>query len=300
MLDSETSFCYDVVMDETLVLQGRNLTTADIDCVRRLIKENPSFTRYRLSREICHLWNWKNAQGQIKDMACRTLLLKLECRNLVVLPARVRKPPVKSGKVYLPHSKDPIVSDLRSLQPVKIVNVKTGSEYQEMFSCLLDEHHYLGYKTAVGENLKYMVVDRSERIVACLLFGSAAWKTTPRDTFIGWSDESRQKNINLITNNTRFLILPWVRVPHLASHVLSLIRKRIVNDWMEKYNHPLWALETFVDTTRFKGTCYKAANWIYLGQTKGRSRQDRFHKIQTSIKDVYFYPLSSEFRKALA
>lgn len=168
-----------------------------------------------------------------------------------------------------------------------------------MFSCLLDEHHYLGYKTTVGENLKYMVVDRGERIVACLLFGSAAWKTAPRDVFIGWSAASRQKNINLITNNTRFLILPWVRVPHLASHVLSLIQKRINNDWMEKYNHPVWALETFVDTTRFKGICYKAANWMCLGQTQGRGRQDRYHNIQASVKDVYFYPLSSNFREAL-
>jgi hypothetical protein len=287
-------------MDKAQVLQGRNITTADIDCIRQLIKENPSFTRRRLSQEICHLWNWKNAQGQIKDMACRTLLLKLEGKKLLILPARTHKPGASRARVHQPHCQDPIVSDLRDLQPLKTINIKTGTAQQNMFSCLLDEHHYLGYKTAVGENLKYMVVDRSERIVACLLFGSAAWKTTPRDVFIGWSDESRQKNINLITNNTRFLILPWVRVPHLASHVLSLIRKRIFNDWMEKYNHPLWALETFVDTTRFKGTCYKAANWMYLGKTKGRSRNDRFHKIQTSIKDVYFYPLSSDFRKALA
>lgn len=299
MLDSSTSFCYDVVMDEALVLQGRTITAADIACVRRLIEENPSFTRRRLSREICHLWNWKNAQGQIKDMACRTLLLKLGCRNLVVLPARAQEPRPRLQRIYLPHAKDPIVTDLRSLQPIKVINVKTGTEDQKMFSCLLDEYHYLGYKTSVGENLKYMVVDCSQRIVACLLFGSAAWKTTPRDVFIGWSDESRQKNINLMTNNTRFLILPWVRVPHLASHVLSLISRRINNDWMEKYNHPVWALETFVDTVRFKGTCYKAANWIYLGKTKGRSRNDRFHKLQTSIKDIYFYPLNQDFKKVL-
>jgi hypothetical protein len=263
--------------------------------------ENPVFGRTRLSQEICHLWDWKNAQGQIKDMACRTLLLKLERKKLLVLPARVHKLGIRRARARLhqPHSQDSIVSDLRDLQPLKTINIKTGTTDQKMFSCLMDEHHYLGYKTSVGENLKYIVVDRNERIVACLLFGSAAWKTTSRDAFIGWSDEARQKNINLITNNTRFLILPWVKVPHLASHVLSLIRKRIVNDWMEKYNHPVWGLETFVDKTRFKGTCYKAANWNYLGVTKGRSRNDRFHKIQTSIKDVYFYPLSSDFRKVL-
>ena len=263
--------------------------------------ENPTFGRYRLSQMICHLWNWKNAHGQIKDMACRTLLLKLERKNLLVLPARLHKTGTRRAikRQHQPHSQEPIVSDFQDLKPLKTINIKTGTADQKMFSCLLDEHHYLGYKTSVGENLKYMVVDHKERIVACLLFGSAAWKTTPRDIFIGWSGELRQKNINLITNNTRFLILPWVRVPHLASHILSLIRKRIVNDWMEKYNHPVVGLETFVDTTRFKGTCYKAANWICLGQTQGRSRNDRFHKIQTSIKDVYFYPLSSDFRKVL-
>lgn len=286
-------------MDKTWRLQGRNITGADINCVRRLIEENPSFTRRRLSQEICHLWNWKNAQGQIKDMACRTLLLKLERKNLVVLPVRRREPRPRLRKVYLPHVKDPIASDLRSLQPVKVVNVKTGTEHQKIFSCLLDEHHYLGYKTSVGENMKYLVFDRQDRMLACLLFGSAAWKTTPRDVFIGWSYEARQKNVNLITNNTRFLILPWISVPHLASHVLSLISGRIMNDWIEKYNHPVWALETFVDTTRFKGTCYKAANWIYLGKTQGRTRNDRYHKIQASIKDVYLYPLKSDFRKAL-
>ena len=286
-------------MDEAQVLQGRNITTADIDCVRRLIEENPSFTRRRLSQEICRLWNWKNAQGQIKDMACRTLLLKLARKNLVVLPPRAQEPRPRLQRIYLPHAKDPIVSDLRSLQPVKVVNVKIGTEEQNVFSNLLDEYHYLGYKTSVGENMKYLVYDRTGRVLCCVLFGSAAWKTSPRDVFIGWNDEARGKNVNLITNNTRYLILPWVRVPHLASHVLSLIRKRIINDWMEKYNHPVLSLETFVDTTRFKGTCYKAANWIYLGKTKGRSRNDRFHKIQTSIKDVYFYPLSSDWRQGL-
>ena len=289
-------------MDEAWTLQGRRITSSDIDSICRLMAENPTFGRYRLSQKICHLWDWKNAQGQIKDMACRTLLLKLEQKKLLVLPPRVHKPGIRQAKErqHQPHCQDPIVSNLRDLQPLKIINIKTGTADQNMFSCLLDEHHYLGYKTSVGENLKYMVLDRTERIVACLLFGSAAWKTTPRDIFISWSDESRQKNINLITNNMRFLILPWVRVPHLASHVLSLISRRIMNDWMEKYNHPVWGLETFVDTTRFKGTCYKAANWIHLGATKGRSRNDRFHKIQTSIKDVYFYPLSPDFKKVLS
>lgn len=286
-------------MDEAMVVQGRKITSTDIDCIHRLIENNPTFTRSRLSQEICHLWNWKNAQGQIKDMSCRNLLLKLEQRNLVVLPVRRQEPRGRLPKKYQPHSKEPIVCDFRDLQPIKIINVKIATAEQKTFSFLLDEYHYLGYKASVGENIKYLVFDRQDRMLACVLFGSAAWRTAVRDVFIGWSHDARQKNVNLITNNTRFLILPWVRVPHLASHVLSLISRRIVNDWIEKYNHPVWALETFVDTTRFKGTCYKAANWIYLGKTQGRTRNDRYHKIQASIKDVYLYPLKSDFRKAL-
>ena len=286
-------------MDETWILQGRKITSTDIDSIRWLIENNPTFTRRRLSREICQLWDWKNAQGQIKDMSCRTLLLKLEQRNLVILPARRQEPRPRLAKAYQPHCKYPITCNLRDIQPLRMINIKTTDQEQKMFSFLLDEYHYLGYKVSVGENIKYLVFDRNDRIVACVLFGSAAWKTTTRDTFIGWSDEARQKNVNFITNNTRYLILPWVKVPHLASHILSLVSKRIVNDWVQKYNHPVVALETFVDSTRFKGTCYKAANWIYLGKTKGRTRQDRFHKIQASIKDVYLYPLGPDFRKAL-
>ena len=288
-------------MDDPWILQGRAISFKDIDCIRRLIAENPLLRRTRLSQEICRLWNWKNSQGQIKDMACRTLLLKLEKKGLVALPPRAwaQRPRLNKPKIYQPHSKEPIDSDLRCLQPIKITNIKKGCEYQDVFACLLDEYHYLGYKTSVGENMKYLVFDNRQRMLACVLFGSAAWKTTPRDIFIGWSDESRQRGVNFITNNTRFLILPWVRVPHLASHILSLICKRIVNDWVQKYNHPVFALETFVDSARFRGTCYKAANWVNLGQTKGRTRQDRFHKIQASIKDVYFYALKSDFRKDL-
>ena len=286
-------------MDEDWILQGRKITFTDINSIRWLIENNPTMTRRRLSREICQLWDWKNAQGQLKDMSCRTLLLKLERRNLVVLPVRRQEPRPRLAKAYQPHSKDPIICDLRDLQPLRVIEVKTADEERKIFSFFLDEYHYLGYKTSVGENMKYLVFDNRQRILACVLFGSAAWKTAPRDIFIGWSDQARQRGVNFITNNTRFLILPWVKVPHLASHILSLVSRRIMGDWVEKYNHLVLALETFVDSTRFRGTCYKAANWIYLGKTKGRTRNDRFNKIQVSIKDVYFYPLKSDFRKAL-
>lgn len=158
---------------------------------------------------------------------------------------------------------------------------------------------YLGYRGAVGENIKYLIRDAHGRPLACLLFGSAAWKTAPRDAFIGWNYRSREGNLRYLTNNMRFLILPWVRVPHLASHILSRIARRIRQDWEEKYGHPIYVLETFVDRSLFRGVCYRSANWILTGQTKGRTRNDRNHAIHAPIKDVYVYPLIKDFRRRL-
>jgi len=163
----------------------------------------------------------------------------------------------------------------------------------------LVNHHYLGFSRTVGENLKYLISDRTGRHLACLLFGSAAWKTLPRDSFIGWSDAVRQKNVNLLTNNTRFLIMPWVHVPHLASHILGLVMRRLCDDWRAKYAHPIHLVETFVEHDRFRGTCYRAANWIFVGQTKGRSRQDRYSTLKVPIKDIFLYPLTLNYRKEL-
>jgi hypothetical protein len=163
----------------------------------------------------------------------------------------------------------------------------------------MDRYHYLGLQNTVGENLKYLVTDGAGREVACLLFGSAAWSCKPRDAFIGWDRETRRRNLQRLSNNTRFLILPWVRVPHLASHVLSRIVRRLRADWVERYGHPLDLVETFVDRERFRGTCYRAANWVHVGETTGRSREDRHHTLQVPVKDVYVYPLRPDFRDLL-
>jgi hypothetical protein len=152
---------------------------------------------------------------------------------------------------------------------------------------------------SVGENLKYMVYSAQGQLLACLLFGSSAWSCASRDAFIGWNAKSRRANLIYTTNNTRFLILPWVKVEHLASHILGLICKRIASDWQTKYGHELYLLETFVEKSRFRGTCYKAANWVCVGQTKGRSRNDRYNKLKVPIKDIYLYPLSKNFREVL-
>ena len=168
-----------------------------------------------------------------------------------------------------------------------------------MFRFLLHRYHYLGLRNGVGENLKYLVRDPRGRPLACVLFGSAAWKAQARDRFIGWEASTRQQRLGGLTNNARFLVLPWVRVPHLASHLLAQVARRVSADWIAKYGHPIYLLETFVDRDRFRGTCYRAAGWRHVGATTGRSRNDVDNTLQVSIKDIYLRPLSRDFRRRL-
>jgi hypothetical protein len=288
-------------MDETTTVQGRGITQDDIELVRRLIEADTSQNRSRLSRELCLLWNWRTASGRIKDMACRSLLLKLEQRGYVTLPGR-RCPGRGSRKVSIPcvpHNTASIAGPLSALKPVRVQLVENAG-LLELFQCLLSRYHYLGFGGTVGENMKYLVFDREHNPVACLLFGSAAWKCAPRDDFIGWDAETRKTNLKFVTNNMRFLILPWVIVPHLASHILGRVARRISSDWADKYGHPIYLLETFVERDCFRGVCYQAANWIYAGQTKGRSRNDRYTTLKVPVKDIYLYPLTRGFREALS
>jgi len=289
-------------MQDSMIIQGRDITAADIDLVRGLISRHRDWGRTRLSEELCRCWDWRNAQGRVKDMAARTLLLKLELRGLIGLPAR-RCPSTN----HLRNRDMPVTAvagesisgSLGDLQPLSATLVEPRSADMRLFNSLLSSFHYLGHRNTVGENLRYLIRDRQERPVACLLFGSAAWKCADRDGFIGWDRSRRERNLPLLTNNTRFLVLPWVQVPHLASHVLGLVARRIRGDWQAKYAHPVHALETFVDRSRFKGTCYRAANWRRLGETRGRTRNDRQRSIQAPVKDVYLYPLTADFRQEL-
>ena len=288
-------------MDETIMVQGREITQDDIELVRRLIEANPSRNRTRLSKELCLLWNWRAANGQIKDMACRTLLSKLEQRGHITLPRR-RSPGRGCRKVsipYVPHNTAAIACSLSALKPVHVWLVE-NTGLLDLFQSLLYRYHYLGFSSTVGENMKYLVFDREHNPLACLLFGSAAWNCAPRDDFIGWNAETRKANLKFLTNNMRFLILPWVRVPHLASHILGRVARRISSDWIEKYGHPIYLLETFVERDCFQGICYQAANWIYVGQTKGRSRNDRYTTLKVPVKDIYLYPLTERFREVLS
>ena len=287
-------------MSETIVLQGRHLESADIVRVRDLISGNPNWSRRRLSEALCIEWEWRNANGQMKDMAARSLLLKLQDRGLITLPPRRQAPSNRMAcRKTSRQSWDttPITGTLRDLGPLTVREISRDPTARIRFAAALSEFHYLGYRGTVGENLQYTVTDTRNRLLACLLFGSAAWKCKPRDEYIGWSPDQRARNLNLLTNNTRYLILPWIRVPHLSSWILGRVLRRLSEDWQRKYGHPIALVETFVERDRFAGTSYKASNWLCPGTTTGRSRQDRRHTLQVPIKDVYLYPLDSKLRR---
>jgi hypothetical protein len=289
-------------MAEVMVVQGRELSADNIGEMKSLLAEHPDWGRTRLSEELCRRWDWRNAQGRAKDMAARTLLLKLERSGHILLPPRQRPSSNEFRNRIVPvvaPATEPIRGALRDLQPLSVSVVASASADMRLFNGLLAGYHYLGHRNTVGETLRYLVRDRMGRPVACALFGSAAWKCADRDADIGWDRVTRERNLQRLTNNTRFLILPWIVVPHLASHVLGLLARRIGADWQAKYGHPVYALETFVDRERFQGTCYRAANWLRLGATQGRTRNDREHSIRAAVKDVYLYPLVMDFRQRL-
>jgi len=285
----------------SMTIQGRHITKADIELIRSLIAKHPEWLRSRLSIELCKLWDWRTDKGVLKDMACRSMLRKLHDRKLIVLP-----PPgvVITNRLRrvrdIPHSRQPIECALKQLRPIEVVLVVNREPADHLFHCLMDRYHYLGCRVTVGEHLKYMVYDGKARPLGGLLFGSAAWQTADRDRFIGWDPATRKRNLKLMTNNTRFLILPWVQVKNLASHVLGACMRRLRNDWGNRYGHDLCLVETFVDRSRFAGTCYQAANWMRIGKTKGRSRQDRYKRIKVAIKDLYVYPLADDFKQRLS
>jgi hypothetical protein len=289
-------------MANVQIIQGRAVGEPELALIGGLLSTHPEWNRTRLSRELCAHWNWRNALGRPKDMAARTLLLKLERAGQIRLPARQGLPPnARRNRRVQPVSPpvEPIHGTLRDLQPLRLSVAAPGSDDARVFNGLLAHEHYLGHRNTVGENIRYLVRDRLGRPVACALFGAAAWQCADRDAFLGWDRPTRERNLQHLTNNTRFLIPGWVRVPHLASHVLGRIARRIRADWQVKYGHPVHALETFVDRSRFQGTCYRAANWLCVGQTQGRTRNDRAHRIRAAVKDVYLYPLVADFRREL-
>jgi hypothetical protein len=282
--------------------RGRMVSAADIEFIRRLIEDNPGASRRALSKKLCEAWEWKQANGAPRDMVCRGLLLMLERAGHITLPAVrfvPRNPFVKRTKpapVLIDTSE--LRADLSEIGLLELQQVRRTPE-EVLFNSLLEQYHYLGYEQPVGEHLKHLVW-AGGRPVACLAWSSAPRHLGPRDRFIGWEPAARKRNIHLIAYNTRFLILPWVRVPHLASHILGLMAKRLSADWQQVYGHPIYLLETFVDPARFRGTSYRAANWIAVGSTTGRGKDDLTHRPNRPIKEILVLPLHRGFRSLLA
>ena len=289
-------------MFDEAYIQGRRVNAEDLQQIRVLLLEQPTWNRTLLSRQLCHLWGWHTESGQPKDMACRTLLLKLQARQLITLPVR-QGPSVNGSRnrkpVEVPHDDSPLATGLEALQPLRVEPVSTGSPEATLLRWLLHRYHYLSHYNCVGENLKYLVRADNGRPLACLLFGSAAWACAARDGWIGWDPSVRQRNLRYLTNNTRFLVMPWIQVPCLASHLLGLITRRLSRDWQEKYGHPIHAVETFVECDRFRATCYRAAGWVCVGRTTGRGRNARSAVPQRSAKEIFLKPLHPKGREPL-
>jgi len=286
-----------------LTYRSKSITRDNILFIRRLLSENPTDCRSEISRKLCRAWNWVQANGFLRDMVCRSLLVLLEKSSYITLPARRGLPPQMRTNRKLTTRRDfainttPLRSKVKNLDRLDIVQVRR-TPAEKLFSHLVDTYHYLGYTQPVGEHLKYIVYHRKHPI-SCFAFCSAPRHIAPRDRYIGWTQDIRRKNIGLIAYNTRFLICPWVHVTNLASHLLSRISKRLSNDWQSVYNHPIHLLETFVDTERFTGICYKAANWNYVGLTTGRGKNDQTYKANRSLKAIFVYPLVNNFRERL-
>jgi hypothetical protein len=282
------------------------ITQQHTEQIKRLLGEHPDWHRSRLSKELCELWGWKSDVGQLKDISCRDLLRDLEAGGQITLPPRKKtRTPKDRGRgtgiqlsLFEADQPEPIETKLEAVMPLAVEIADARDRIGE-FKSYIEHFHYLGYGQSVGECMRYMVRSRDGALLACLMFGSSAWRCAPRDKFIGWGDKERRANLYLTTNNTRFLILPWVRIPHLASHILSLVSRRVSQDWQTKYGHPLRMLETFVEHGRFAGTCYKAANWACVGKTAGRGRDDTYNTASLPIKDIYLYPLHKRYRQLL-
>jgi len=294
-------------MEGELRYRGRVVTAADVEFIRGLIARHPGANRRQLSLRLCEAWGWRQANGALRDMVCRGLLLELARAGHLELPSAThvhRNPSARRATVGaqapLPLLLDttPLEVPLRALRPLEFQQVRRTPD-EPLFNQLVAQYHPLGYIRPVGEHLKYLVY-AAGRPIACLAWSSAPRHLGARDRFIGWSAAARRRNIRFLAYNPRYLILPWVRVPHLASHVLGQMARRLAGDWERVYGHPIYFLETFVDPDRYRGTCYRAANWVVMGRTTGRGKNCPTQRPNRSLKEVLGYPLTPHFRRLLA
>lgn len=285
-------------MSTEIKYRGKMVTAEDIDLINQLIADNPNDSRRALSVKLCREWNWIQANGAYRDMVCRGLMLLLHREGYIELPARKLKPnnPFVNRKkpIEIDLDQSPINTSLEGLDRIEMQQVR-NTQAEALFNSLIEFHHYLGYCHPVGEHLKYIVY-AGKRPIACFAWSSAPRHIGCRDRFIGWTQQHRSRHLHYMAYNSRFLIFPWVRVSHLASHLLGRMVRTLSKDWESVYHHPVLFLETFVDTERFTGTCYKAANWRFLGNTTGRGKNDQSFKQNRSIKAVWGYPLVKDFR----
>jgi len=289
------------VMELDLKYRTRIATTEDVELINALMADSPGDSRFKLSIKFCKEVGWVQPNGRPKDMVARGYMLALHRAGHITLPpkrmnpanplARRKKPPI------IDVDKTPVNTKLKKIMPIEFLQVRRSSK-EKLFNSLISRYHYLGYTQPVGEHLKYIIY-AGDRPLACLAYSSAPRLIGPRDAFIGWDQKTRKKNISLICYNIRFLILPWVKVPYLASHILARAAKILPGEWNKIYNHPVYYIETFVDTDKFAGTCYRAAGWIYLGDTKGLGKNSQTKIPNRSIKAIYGYPLVKNFRKLL-
>lgn len=289
-------------MEVVFTYRGRRVTTSDLAQVRALIAEHPQASRRQLSQKLCERWQWRQPNGALRDMVCRGLMLGLHRAGLIELPARRLWPPNPLVHRRRPQAvevdRTPLRTRLRELGALDFVQVRRTAA-EPLFNALLEAHHYLGYTQPVGEHLKYLVY-AAGRPLACFAWSSAPRHLAPRDRFIGWSATARRANIRYLAYNTRFLILPWIAVEHLASHLLATMMRRLSADWLQLYGHPIYFAETFVDPERFRGTCYRAANWMHLGTTTGRGKDDQTNRPNRSRKHVLGYVVHRRFRQLLS
>ena len=288
-------------MEHKFKYRGKTYAREEIDFIKRLIQENPDDSRRRLSQKLCEAWNWVQKNGALRDMVCRSFMLELDRAGLIVLPAKKQNPrnnlALRKKPAQIQVDQTAISGSLSDLKPTQLVQVrKTASE--PLCNSLIEQFHYLGYCQPVGEHLKYVAYS-GQRPIACMTWSSPPLHIGARDRFIDWPPHIRKQNLHLMAYNSRFLILPWVNVKYLASHLLSQSAKVVARDWQMRYHHPIHYLETFVDTERYAGTCYYAANWKFLGKTTGRGIKEKTRRVTRSIKDVLGYPLSTDFRLKL-
>lgn len=288
----------------------RVITEGDLAFIRRLIAEHPGSSRLALSKKLCQAWNWVQPNGALRDMVCRSLMLKLHREGHIELPPVRHVPPNPLARrvapALVPVDQAELQMSLGELGSIELRQVRR-TDQERVFNSLLQQYHYLGYTQPVGEHLKYLMVARpsggasagQERPIACAAWSSAPRHLGSRDRHIGWSAAARRANIGLLAYNTRFLVLPWVRVPHLASHLLGRMARVIAADWQRLYGHPVVWLETFIDPQRFAGTCYRAANWVELGLTTGRGKDDQTHRANRPVKQVLGYALQPNWRQRL-